>query len=255
MIYGKLGKKAPRIDHRTLKLRDYLVPNPILPAPPAEVSWVTAVTPAFPMDLNDSLGDCVIAAMAHMIQQWTFFATNGSGTVIPTNSQVLSAYEALGGYVPNDPSTDNGVVMLDALQYWKGSGFAGHKILAYMAVDWTNLTEIFQAIQLFGNVFLGISLPITVQSSDDWTVADGGTHTADGAPGSWGGHCVPIMAASPETLTVVTWGEKLKMSHNFLFDYAEEAYVVLSPDFFTKLGKTPGVGLDVNQLLADLAAL
>lgn len=255
MTYGKLGKKAPRLDHRTLKLRDYLVPNPILPEPPAEVSWVRDVTPDFPMDLNDQIGDCVIAAMAHMIQQWTFFATNGSGTVIPTNAQVLTAYEALSGYEPDNPSTDNGVVMLDALQYWKSAGFAGHKILAYMAVDWNNLTEIFQAIQLFGNVFLGVSLPLTVQSTDDWTVALGGTHTDDGAPGSWGGHCVPIMAASPETLTVVTWGQTLKMSHNFLFDYAEEAYVVLSADFFTKLGKTPGVGLDVNQLLADLAAL
>lgn len=255
MIYGKLGKKPARLDHRTLRVSDYLVPNPILPAPPDEVSWVRDVTPAFPMDLNDQLGDCVVAAMAHMIQQWTFYATNGARTVVPNNHQVLAAYEALSGYQPGDPTTDNGVVMLDALQYWKHTGFAGHKILAYMAVDWTNLTEIFQAIQLFGNVFLGLSLPLAVQSVDDWTVPLGGTHTEDGAPGSWGGHCVPIMAASPETLTVVTWGQRLKMSHNFLFDYAEEAYVVLSPDFFTKLGKTPGVGLDVNQLLADLAAL
>lgn len=253
MIVGKLGKKAPRVDSRTLKLSNYLAkPSTTLPRPPAEVSWVTKV-PSWPMYLNDSLGDCVIAAMGHMIEQWSFYATGTEVSV--TNNQVLSAYEILGGYVPNNPETDNGVDMLSALQWWKRTGFAGHKILAYMSVDWTNLTEVFQAIQLFGNVFLGVALPVTAQGQNGWTVAQGGPdNNPNAAPGTWGGHCIPLMAASPETLTCITWGERLKMSHNFLKDYGEEAYVVLSPDWFSKLGASPG-NFDLNQLTADLAAL
>lgn len=250
MTSGKLGKKAVRTDHRTLKLSKYL--RSVLPAPPAEVSWVAKV-PSWPVFLNDNLGDCVIAAMAHMIEQWSLYASGTEAKI--TDTQVLSAYEILGGYTPGDPSTDNGVDMLTALQWWKSTGFAGHKILAYMSVDWANLTEVFQAIQLFGNLFLGVALPVSAQGEDAWTVASGGpANNAAASPGSWGGHCIPVCAASPETLTVVTWGARLKMSHNFFADYTEEAYVVLSPDWFSQLGNAPS-GFDLNQLVADLAAL
>lgn len=252
MVIGKLGKKSPRLDTRTLKLSKYLVkPKVAVPAPPSEVSWVTKV-PSWPMFLNDKLGDCVIAAMAHMIGQWSFYAT-GKETLL-SNEQVLAAYEILGGYVPGNPATDNGVDMLSALQWWKGSGFASHKIDAYMSVDWTNKEEVFQAIELFGNVFLGVALPVTAQGENDWTVAPGGIYTPNGQPGSWGGHCIPLMASSPITFTCITWGERLKMSHNFLLDYAEEAYVVLSPDWLNAMGEAPS-NFNLGQLQADLAAL
>ena len=55
------------------------------------------------MFLNDSLGDCVIAAMAHMIMQWSYYASGGSGMYTPTDQQVLAAYEILGGYQPGNP--------------------------------------------------------------------------------------------------------------------------------------------------------
>lgn len=247
-----LGKKAPRIDSRTLKLARYLAPAVALPPPPAEVSWVTEV-PAWPMYLNDQLGDCVCAAMAHCLQQWSFY---GAGTEITVpDHAVLKAYEDISGYDPTDPSTDNGCVMLDALKYWKRTGIGGHKILAYMSVDWTNATELFQAIELFGSVFTGLALPVTAQSESAWTVPPGGPiNNAAGAPGTWGGHCVPIMAASPHSRTCVTWGSTLKMSPNFANDYIEEAYVVLSPDWFSKIGMSPAK-FNMTQLTADLAQL
>ena len=62
------------------------------------------------------------------------------------------------------------------------------------------------------------------------------------------------MAGSPLTFTCVTWGERLKMSHNFLLDYAEEAYVVLSPDWLNAMGEAPS-NFNLGQLQADLAAL
>ena len=251
----KLGKKAKRLDHRTFKLSRYMKPAAI-PEPPAEVSYCVKV-PSWPMLLNDRLGDCVIAAMGHMVQQWTFFSSGGATEAVMTDVEALTAYEAIGGYVPGDPSTDQGADMLTALNYWRNTGIqvAGqnHKIAGYVEVDPTNLLEVRQAIWLFGNLFTGVALPVSAQGQDDWTVPDGGIYGPAGAPGSWGGHCIPSMAESPETLTCITWAERLKMSHNFFADYCDEAYAVLSPDWFG--GATSPSNFNIHQLREDLAAL
>jgi hypothetical protein len=249
----KLGKRAQRIDKRTLKFEDYLKPGVIAPIPPAEVSWVMKV-PDWQMLLNDSLGDCVPAAMLHMVQQWSHYA----GTeLVPSNADALRLYEQIGGFVPGDPSTDNGANMLDALNFWRQNGIkvgnTVHKISAFVQVDPTNAKHVQLAIMLFGNVFTGVALPVSAQTQTGWTVPDGGAFN-DGSPGSWGGHCIPIMAGSPETLSCITWGERLKMSHNFFFDYVDELYAIVTPDWIEKNGFSPG-GFDLPALVADLAAL
>jgi hypothetical protein len=251
----KLGKKAPRLDKRTLQFKNYRIkgatPVGVLPPIPAEVSWVTKVPQPWGMYLNDTLGCCVEAAMGHMVKQWSFYAGD---PFIPTDQDVLTAYEQIGGYVPGDPSTDNGSDMLTALNYWRQTGIAGHKITAYMAIDPTNLSEIREAIQLFGNLFVGIQLPLSAQGETAWTVADGGIYTPDGQPGSWGGHCVPFMASSPLTHTCVTWGGTLKASHNFALDYIDEIWACLSPDWIAATGLSPSQ-LKMAQLMSDLEAV
>jgi hypothetical protein len=247
----RLGKLAPRVDGRTLKLRDYL-PKVLAPVPPPEVSWITEVTD-WGMLANDTLGDCVEAAQLHMIQQETRYA----GTeMVPSNADAVALYSAEGGYVPGQPNTDNGTVILTALQYAQQNGVAVgntlHKLAAYVAVDWTNAKEVQLAIWLFGGILIGIQLPLSAQVQTAWTVPDGGPF-GDGSPGSWGGHCVPCFARSPETVSCITWGTRLKMSHNFFADYVDEAYALLSTDWInTNSGESPG-GFDLEQLQADLA--
>jgi hypothetical protein len=262
MTTRKLGKKPQRIDTRTLHFRNYATttaapfPGP-LPIPPAEISYVVKV-PSWPLLLNDQLGDCVIAAMGHMVQQWTYFSSDGAAMRIMTDAEALEAYEAIAGYNPDDPNTDQGTDMLTALNYWRNTGItvAGEKdqIAGYVAVNPQDLLEVRQAIWMFGNLFIGLQMPQTAESENAWTVADGGIYTAQGAPGSWGGHCVSMMAESPETLTCVTWGERLKLSHNFMADYADEAYAVLSNDWITSQGDTIA-GFDLAALRRDIAAL
>jgi hypothetical protein len=245
MQLHKLGKLPPRLDHRTLKMARYRVPDAI--AVPPEVSWVTHVH-NWPMMLNDELGDCVPAAAGHAIEQWTTYA----GTPFtPPDAAILKAYEDVGGYVPDDPSTDNGTDMLSMLNYWRQTGVGGHKIFAFIAVNLKNLDEVREAIYLFGNLYWGVQLPVSVQGAESWTVPEGGTASPEGAPGSWGGHCVPIVAMSPETLTCVTWGSTLKMSHRFFSDYGDEGYCCLSLDWIEKNGLSPGQ-FNVGQLEADL---
>ena len=252
----KLGKRERRTDPRTLQLRDYLDPVK-LPEPPAEVSYCVKV-PSWPMLLNDVLGDCVIAAMGHMVQQWTFYASGGAHMLVMADAEAQAAYSAIGGYVPGDPETDNGIVLLDALNYWRKRGIvvAGqlHQIAGYVQVNQLDPLEMLQATWLFANRLTGVQLPRSVQGRPDWTVPDGGIYTPAGMPGGWGGHCVPNMARSPETDTCITWARRLKMSHNFFSDYVDECYAVLSPDWFGSLGKSPQ-GLNVEQLRADLRAI
>ena len=158
----------------------------------------------------------------------------------------------MGGYQPGNPSTDNGADMLSFLKYWRTTGLGGDKIAAFVAVDFTNTEEIRQAIQLFGSVYLGVALPISAQGETAWTVPDGGVYRTNGEPGGWGGHCIPLVASSPETHTCITWGTTLKMSHNFLLDYADEAFAVLSQDWINAVGLSPD-GFNFDQLSADLA--
>lgn len=244
----KLGKRAVRIDPRTFRLQKYL--NTRLPVPPAEVSWVATV-PNWPMYLNDRIGDCVIAAMAHMVNQWSWYARGDEAPI--SDQDVLTVYERVGGYVPGDASTDNGCDMLSALNDWRKNGIRGHKILGYAQVDQSNLTEVFQAIELFGSLFTGIQLPISAQDETAWTVPNGGP-VMNGSPGSWGGHAVPIDAASPKSRTCITWGSRLKMSPNFFRDYVDECYAVLSEDWIETSGLSPSQ-FNLAQLQVDLASL
>jgi hypothetical protein len=247
----RTGKRAPRIDPRTLQLRDYLKLPPVhAPFPPAEVSWIMEVSD-WGMLANDTLGDCVPAAMLHMAQQWTHYAKN---ELVPSDSEAISLYSAIGGYVPGNPSTDNGCDMLTALNYWHNTGIqignAIHKIDGYVQVDPLNALEVQTSIQIFGNVFTGIALPVSAQTQTGWTVPNGGL-VGDGSPGSWGGHCLPGMGRSPETVSFITWGARMKMSHNFFTGYVDELYAVLSLDWLESSGMSPS-GLDLAQLQADI---
>lgn len=243
----KLGKLAPRHDPRTLQLARYL--TPALPKPPASVAWSSKVR-SWPMYLNDSLGDCTCAAAGHMVQAWT--ADGQSKEIDITDAQVLKAYEAVGGYRPGNPSTDNGAVELDVLKYWKSHGIGGHKIGAYGSVDPLKIDLVRTGIFLFGGLYIGVALPISAQNQTTWDVPAGGTH-GDGATGSWGGHAIPVLDYDGKTFTCITWGAVKRMTVRFFEAYCDEAHPAISNDFL-KSSKAPN-GFDLAALNADLAAI
>lgn len=254
-LVHKLGKRAPRLDRRTFKLAKYL--PAIVPPPPVAVGYMRQVMD-WGMMLNDELGDCVPAAAGHMVQQWTAYA--GVERVL-SDKAILRAYEDVGGYVEGDPSTDNGTDMLSFLKYWRSPGMPNaHRIVAFVSVDTTRPDEVRQAIHLFGNCFLGIQLPVSVQGEDVWSVPHSGPF-GDASPGSWGGHCVPLMAYRQDrvnpnrgTYTAVSWGAPLTVTPAFLRIYADEAYAVLSQDWIERSGMAPSM-FDLAALRADLATL
>lgn len=250
MTTGRLGKLAPKRDFRTLQLAKYLTTAiSLLPVAPTGIGWNKPKN--WGMMLNDSLGDCTCAAMGHMIYQWTSY-TKPTPTV-PPDAAILTAYEAVSGYVPGDTSTDNGATCIDALNYWRNTGVDGHRIYAYVQVDLMNTEELKQAIAIFGNVYLGIALPLSAQQQTTWTVPSEGT-TGDGVPGSWGGHCIPIVAYDAENCTAVSWGNTLEMSWEFLQTYGDEAYAVLSLDWVNHSNVSPS-HFNFTTLNADLGSL
>ena len=176
----RLGKLPPRLDTRTLQLADYLrspratssgqgtaLPaKRALPPAPCSLDWTSKI-PSWPMFSNDTLGDCTAAAAAHMIQCWT---ANAGDAFTPADAQVIAAYSATGHYVLGNPATDQGAVELDVLSFWRQQGIAGHKIDAYVAFSPQNFEHTRQAINIFGGIYVGLTLPLSAQNQDVWDV-------------------------------------------------------------------------------------
>lgn len=241
----KLGKRPPRRDPRTLQLASYMRLE-ALPALPAMQNWGGKVMD-WGMMKNDAVGDCTCAAAGHLIEAWT---SNVSQEVVPADDAIIAAYAAITGYNPQTGANDNGAAELDVLNYWRQTGIANHKIDAYVALEPGNHDHIRAAVYIFGGCYIGLQLPNSAQKQRVWSVAPQGTQ-GDGAPGSWGGHAVPVVAYDSLGLTVVTWGQLKHMTWNFWNTYCDEAYAVLSEDF-VNANKIAANGIDLQSLQADL---
>ena len=99
----KTGLNLATLHRPALKLANYIRSD--LANPPAAVS---RPHPGFQWGMlaNDQIGDCVIAMMLHSIEDFHL----DDGTPVPafTEQDAISAYSAITGYVPGDPSTDRG---------------------------------------------------------------------------------------------------------------------------------------------------
>ncbi len=276
----KLGKNPPKHDSRTIMFGDYLVagdtvanvtwqdrfcdlfrrhrrhpiPTPVpTPTPvtgvPTSLLESNLVNPWYTLG-NDKYGCCVESAGGHVVELVSMLGQHVEAVV--QTQDVLNAYTAITGFNPNDPRTDNGTNILDFLNYWRQTGVAGHKISGFAALNPKSLSEWELANWLFGSVVVGLALPITAQSQvgKAWSVV---STSGDGAPGSWGGHCVPFVDYSGTGASCVTWGMVQQANWQFIATYCDEAYVVFDPDLLNSVTQKSPQGFDVNQLNADLS--
>jgi hypothetical protein len=214
------------------------------------LSWADKIT-AFGQMLNDLLGCCTIAGCGHAVQTWT--VNLGAEVTVP-DSVIEKYYQDWDGYVPGDPSTDQGGVEMDVIAKWKAQTFDGHRLLSSVDVNLNNQDEVRTAIMLFGGIYIGVSLPLTAQTQNLWDVAgatDGSNPSA--APGSWGGHCVFVLGYNEIGPICVTWGQLKQMTWAFWLAYCDEAHVLLSADWVVNNVNPDHVDLD--QLQQDEAAL
>ncbi|HEX3643056.1 MAG TPA: hypothetical protein VHV10_17360 [Ktedonobacteraceae bacterium] len=237
----KLGKLAPRHDPRTLHLANYLNVGK-LPPIPAQKDWSGKVRD-WRMLANDRLGDCTAAAAGHLIMEWS---ANASTEIVPSDTDIISAYSAVSGYDPATGANDDGAVELDVLNYWRKTGIANRKIWAYAACEPRNHAHVKACVYLFGGCYLGVALPLSAQSQRIWSVTRG----PGSEPGSWGGHAIPVVSYTAHTLTVVTWGQLQELTWGFLDKYCDESYAILSQDFING-GVAPNA-IDWTSLQQDL---
>jgi hypothetical protein len=238
----RFGKHAPKIDYRTLQLKSYLKAS--LAAPPPSYDVLANVykqlklsdpTTLFPLDGNDTLGDCTIAALAHAD---TVFSGLVGKKKILTKQAVVKLYMHLTGGI------DSGLNELDVLNRWQSLPVDGDRILAFTKIDVKNHTHIQQAIQLFGGVYLGFQVQENAVEEFDarkpWTP---GPLTKDG-------HAVFAVAYDTNGVTVLTWGNTQKATWAWWDECVDESYAILpsqakATDFAS--------GFNFAQLQADLA--
>jgi hypothetical protein len=123
-----------------------------------------------------------------------------------------------------------------------------HKIGAYLSLDHTNLSELYQALYLFEVVGIGFVFPETAMDQFNqgkpWDVVPGAKIN--------GAHYV-CAVAKRQNIDVVTWGALQKMTGRFFRAYCDEAWTYVSNENL-KSGKSPE-GFNLAQLKADLTAL
>jgi hypothetical protein len=244
--YGR-NKPHPSATHPRVMLEDHVEFNK-LPSAPSLIDWCSKVK-SWPLYLNDQLGDCTCAEVGHAIQAFT--AYSGTEIDIP-ESAVLSLYEYM-GYAPGNPSTDNGAVIQDVLKAMTTVGCGGHtyKVFARLS-DIHNMGRVYQALDLFGSVYLGINCPDSAasqfKSHQTWTYVPGSSVE--------GGHAIALQRKNEdETLDVITWGAVQRMDQSFWDNYVEEAWVVITEDWFNQKSQDTPTGLNLNSLMEDFSSL
>lgn len=243
----QLGKLPVKHDPRTFLFAEYAKPAAL---PTGDTNLVG---PMLPMYGNDQVGDCGVAAQGHMVTSWIW--RDEKRVVLPSKEAVFSAYQDISGWngVVGDPS-DTGVVLLDALNYWRNYGIGGRfKIGAYVKVNPRNVVEMRAAAYLFGGLYLGFNLPAYVQIFNRWALRDDPGDWSS-QPGSWGGHCVNLTKWTSRDKRVGTWGMNLGVTYEFMARYCDEAYAVLSADWLGTDARSPH-GFDLAALKDDLARL
>jgi hypothetical protein len=227
----KLGKLPKREDPRTIQLADILVPT-VVPVFPIAADYTTGIK-AWRMFKNDVWGCCVVAAIFHAIQIMT---ANSGNMLVATDDDVEVLYKILcPGFDPNAPldangnnPTDRGVVMLDAMVYWRNTGVMVngtlHKIDAFVEIDASNTDEWRLSTHAFGCFLFGINLPKSAEKQFDaglpWSIVQGSP--------SLGGHALVSAKYDPARFNPITWAKEEPADQTFVLANIDEAYAVLA---------------------------
>jgi len=240
--------KPPHPDdtHPRLWLDDFM-PKAEPPDGPV-ADWFSGIS--FPMDLNDQVGDCGIAAMDHYQMSMDAFGSGSCASWGDGTCQQL--YETLGGYVPGDPSTDQGTNLQDNLTWWRHNPVKGTEILAFGAMrlgTWLR-PERLHALHAFGPGYIGGLLPQSAEQQfpGDWTVVPGSPPA--------GGHAVTEAGEvlGTDDVRFTSWGAVVKASRAFFMQFVTEYWCIIDAQGIERNGANQ-YGWDITGMNEALTAL
>lgn len=207
---------------------------------------------------NDTLGDCTSAGAGHIIDS----ATAGAGApVIITAPQAIAFYSQSTGYVPGDPTTDQGGDEVAVCTSWMQKGYdgaGGHAIVGWAALTDAELADpaFVKSVAWLFPLYFGIEL------ADAWTQisGDGFTWDVGSPPDPADGHCIVGLGGNSEGILIDTWGLIGTMTYAAIAQFCSDAsggnlFAIITPDLVNQAaGKAPS-GFDWATLLADMRGL
>ena len=160
------------------------------------------------------------------------------------------------GYDPEDKATDNGWSMEAAASHAQHTGLRDttgvqHFAGPWMQIDHVDQLEVQIALDMFGPMPVGCSLPIAAQHQTTWDT-DGSD--GDQTPGGWGGHSLTLVGFDHLGVTLLTWGSRQRATWAWWARYVDEAIVAVDPLWCSDLETAPN-GFALAELLAAQGVL
>lgn len=254
-----LGKLDPKIDRRTPRLTD-LLHRELLPAPRPVADWAEKLPTKLGMMGNDRVGLCTVAAIAHLVQQWTINFLGIEITI--SDADVLATYKAITLLVngvsydeaqelPDGSNpTDTGLACLDVLNYVRKNGIgpdAHGKGMAFVSVNHRDVNEMRIAHELFGGLYTGVALP-------EVSMRHVGEVWNDTTGPIAGGHAMATHRTEFALLGYITWGDRQPATWAWGLVCMDEAYACLAAEWCDGTKSAPS-GFDIIKLRAFLASL
>lgn len=224
---------------------------------PESIDYAKDMKDDLGMMLNDQLGCCTCASYYHAMQVWSFHTNKTDGMITQPDANVLQLYKESCGYNPNKPLTDQGGIMQNVLIYllntgaitgWKSE--THHPIRSFVEVDTRIIEDVKHAIYDCGALYIGFNVPSHLlengEPSDVWKYKKNSTII--------GGHAITLTGYDKKTFSLISWGKKYKMTHEFFLKHVDEAYAICDIDWFTETGKSI-LGLSIKDLELQMKEL
>lgn len=215
----KIGKRAPSPHRDAVNFSDFLLTMPTAPIVDAAPQF------NYPMDLNDQIGDCVVAGFDHFRQIVSGLLT---GTQVNfTQDQILAFYKTQNPNFVLGSATHGGGSMYDGgmniqtfLEYLVNEKY----ILGFARVDWTNQPQFQAAIYIGLCLMAGVQLQnVQMQQFDQglpWDYVHGAAVD--------GGHCPPVAGYNGAEVDMITWAKVQKCTPAFIANLMDECWFVLT---------------------------
>lgn len=238
VIGKKLGKKAPKIDKRTFRLKTVLKSPAQLPPVPEKYDVDVALGTKMKNYMlgNDQWGNCVITTRANAT--WRFeYLSQRYQIPISTDDCLMQYWREQGAWVDSKlirwllrvfhAYPDNGLVMLDSLKNWREKGWTlngkKYKIHAFAALQHKDIDDLKRAVYFLNGAMVGLA--ITQTAMNEFNSGEMWSLTYDNS--FIGGHSTYVVGYNKTGPICITWGKRQQMTWQFYLKYCDEAYATV----------------------------